>query len=403
MTDETAVDDVDYKPLARQLREPLPIDELSTQQAHLRLLDVLIVTSPTQEAKLAFQELSNQRRQDLLANMHDKYGVDRYFRGQGPSMTKFVNGVALLGWMIDSPQAEIWSRQKAEALLQKFNLRETMGFNQHAYPALVQLLTKISQQLFGEVFGIHVPFFPLIDYPMVNPEAVESDFMISPSLPGQLKQQTLILITRFDPDCVAMVIFRAPTKQITIQFYHPFEMVWVAHGGQYMYPGFIEDVNREWLKMEKRLHLRKGKLDLPTTMAQLQVKVNKIFDHESILPQCVGCYLRASAFESRICIAWQQYELFFINTGGAYPSRSFFLSTKGGTTATMTLPLGDLSDLERGGLVAKAEEELDRIINEFISEPEEIPQLKATIPSGMVPSTLGAGGIIHTILSTNNK
>jgi hypothetical protein len=153
--------------------------------------------------------------------------------------------------------------------------------------------------------------------------------------------------------------------------------VWLFSDGGFTLRDMVKQLQAEWARLEVQIadKLPKAKLSVPEMMAQLQVKIDKVFDNEDKIPNEARHFFRDPQHPvSRVALRINDLQVNLINTRGHWPSRSFYIIRGIEDVLCTRVELEELSPLVQKQLVDAVGDVLDGYIQGYIEpKPKEEP------------------------------
>lgn len=293
---------------------------------------------------IAFVEKLKQehrrRVDEILAQVLDlHYGVYTYFNGDGPA-GRYLKQRLLEARTFDSDNAEL--RQQADVIeraLSRFAL--PVKRDREEARRFKQKLLDIYQQIYSpqEALALLPEDLSFLSRPHLDENTVRKVY-------EQVVEHDIITHKDQDPECGLALRLTYPYARILVIFnrteffavywYHEAENTWLAWDGETIFEGMTDFLEYEWeirqstlgpklpSKEEVVIHER-----VDWTHEQILKMVEMVFSADQYLEMTDDpCYTREAGEWSRLAFEHDNYQWIFLDTRGAWPSRSDVLTRK---------------------------------------------------------------------------
>lgn len=360
---------MDYTKLKKFLKPHPPYEESERITVQMALYGLLHKFAQSEVEKNEVAMLEKHYRDTLRAQYHAIYSPELYFNGLGPIGRRIVETMSIMDFVAKGQARELFEDVDLKAFLQTF--RFEMVSSAETFHALNHFVGNITEQVFSRRFELVTPVIPVSESSAEDLIELKSSFV---------EREQFSIVIRLGEVIVKLVAF-VETGFAHLLYWHPREEVWLLNRGEQQFPGMLAALAEEWATMEQSFRIPKITLSLPEAQADIEQKVNRIFDNEQLIPGVLRCLTKVSAFETRLVFQHSGYQWIFLNTRGQWPGRTQFLchiNTHAGAT------LDSLPGPLRQALLEAANRELDEVIKTYLDnspiEAEAIPSTSAMIP-----------------------
>lgn len=308
-------------------------------------------------------------QQVYAAREQERYRVEDYFSGGGPLGRRVREAVRI--------NEVIVGQHAMPQNMRRMFMEAMAGFviplfkDPVASHELLHLIQRISYRVFGQGASLVMPTIPLHTGEIL-PQNRVSDFRQIPASDTVTRQAYSIVLLFVSIGGAEVCLDVRSTGEARLMYYHHKEDVWLFTDGVHVFTRMVEFLTLEWERLETSLaeKLPRQDITLPEALAEVQDKVNRVFDNEHLIPGGASYFYQDPQLPTtRIMARVDDYQFNFINTRGQYADRSFYM-TKGieGVMSTK-VELSSLSPLVQKQLLSAMHQACDELIAKYI-EPK---------------------------------
>lgn len=318
-----------------------------------------------------FQQSHEERNREL-------YSVEDYFTGKGPVGRRILETVRINQTIAGRHQVGAQMHALFQEALAPFRI--PIFKDPIATHELHHLVMGISQRVFGQTAALAVPSIPL-HMGKILPEHQVSNFhhVSAEDTVTRAPYSMVMLYAHIGAACVCLDV--RSTGQARLMYYHPGEDAWLFHDGELVLFNMVKHLKAEWERLEEQIKdkLPRAAASLPEMMAELQAKVDRVFDNEHLIPYQSRYYFRDKNLPtSKIVIRIKDLQVNLINTRGDYPSRNMYLMRGIEDVMSTRVRIEELSPLVQKQVFDAVDDVLDQYIAEYIDpKPKEEAQAAA--------------------------
>ena len=329
------------------------------------------------DAKL--DELAESLNQHLVGCAQQQWSVLKYFQGDGPIARKLRDYNAM------SRYFSVGS-YKLNDTLSKFDFKATWDTAEKP-DSFLQWLENVATNAFGKPHHIDLPLPYMAGIEIGLDTGVHTQFA---DYTYNEPTRYLVLSAELPNGLIVKYVVEREARA-KLLYYHPFEEVWLADGGSVIIPGVREALEAEWAKIANDVGYSAKPVDINSNLEEINRKVATLFDNEEKLPDIATYYIRKSEVESYIQFVIGEFQLTFLNTKGAYPSRNMMLSINLGGSANARVEFGQMREFARQEIFNRVHKGLDELIAQFLTPtpaapPEPAKEVTHTVNASEVPN-----------------
>lgn len=364
-----------FEELRQQVKQDIT-DELGDRARDQTLLSRLMVylggkfkeTDPNSE----LVSIMRDWQQSHEAWGRERFSVEDYFNGRGPVGRRVLEAIRVNETIAGRHNVGLQMKQLFIEALAPFRIpifNDPVATNE-----LYHLIQTISRRVYGQMASLQVPSIPLhtgqilAEHRVSNFHQVKAEDTIT-----REPYSTVMLFASIGAAWVCLDI--RSTGKAQLMYYHPAEDVWLFSDGTHVFFRMVSHLAAEWERLEQQIadKLPKANASLPQAMAQLQVKVDKVFDNEHKIPADARHFFRDPQLPvSRVMLRVGDLQVNFINTRGHYPSRVMYVIRGLEDVLSTRVQLEELSPLVQKQVLDAIEAVFDGYISDYIElQPKE--------------------------------
>jgi hypothetical protein len=351
-------------------------DELGDRARQHALMARLLVylggkfkeSDPTGELATLMSEFQTSHEE----RERERFSVEEYFNGLGPVGKRVLEAVRLNQTIAGRHQIGAQMHTLFKEALAPFRI--PIFKDPTATHELYHLIQEISMRVFGQSATLQIPSIPMHMGQILPENRVSNFYNVSAEDTITREPYSLVMLYAEIGKAWVCVDIRS-TGRAQLMYYHSAEDVWLFNVGEFVLFDMVKHLKAEWAKLETQIadKLPNAHVSLPETMEALQVKVDRVFDNEHLIPDDARYYFRDKRFPtSKIVLRIKDLQVNLINTRGDYPSRNMYLIRGIEEVMSTRVKLEELSPLVQKQVIDAVEDVLDGYIGNYIDpKPKE--------------------------------
>jgi hypothetical protein len=287
----------------------------------------------------AFAHIGENLQAVMNSLTGEKYSIKRYFSAQGPIAARLKESIAIWNWThgetsLGANRTEERAKARLDAILTQFDYNPT---NDAVAIAELNGFIQEAQALLDET--VFPRFFAGKSDGQYNYNETPSGYYVQTV--HNHDTNVLVLRNKIKDSDVEVLLILIGSQAHRLFYYHPLEDAWILAEENVMLLGVMECLKDELTRLQGTVLAKQNEpKNWQVELDALQAKAAAIFEQEQYLPEQSLCYANFKNDSSQIEIPFNKYFMGFINTRGAYPSRTMMLYQKFGNSSnanTMSL------------------------------------------------------------------